>query len=71
MKKEQDKLKKKKKQIDWEERLFLVASQFLSNKNESNSNQIYFLENHMTRAKSFIKEYRKLYEAGKFDDVIT
>ncbi len=71
MKKEQDKSKKKKKQIDWEKRLFLVASQFLSNKNESNSNQIYFLENHLTRAKSFIKEYRKLYEAGKFDDVIT
>lgn len=67
----QDKTKKKKKQIDWEERLFLVASQFLSDKDESNSNQIYFLENHMTRAKSFLRQYRKLYEAGEFDDVIT
>ena len=71
MKKEQDKTKKKKKSIDWEERLFLVASQFLTNKNESNSNKIYFLEDKMIRAKSFLRQYRKLYEAGEFDDVIT
>ena len=67
----QNKIKKKKKQIDWEERLFLVASQFLSDKNESNSNQIYFFLIYLTRAKSFLRQYRKLYEAGEFDDVIT
>lgn len=71
MKKDQDKPNKKKKQIDWEERLFQVASQFLANNNGTNSQELFFLENHMIRAKSFIKQYRKLYEMGKFDDVIT
>lgn len=42
MKKDQDKPNKKKKQIDWEERLFQVASQFLANNNGTNSQELFF-----------------------------
>ena len=67
------KSKKKSKNIDWEERLFQVAVHLIDPVKEESTFELrpFVVDRCIRKAKTFIKEYKHAYKAGKLDDIIS